>query len=396
MRFLEKIDKYIHRNNLLHPEDLYIVALSGGADSVALLLVLKQLGYKVEAAHCNFNLRGEESIRDEQFCVSLCEKQNVPLHRIHFDTKAYAALHKVSIEMAARELRYQYFENLRKDICAKGICVAHHEDDNVETILLHIIRGTGLKGLTGIAPKNGNIIRPLLCITRSDIIAYLESVQQNYVVDSTNLVDDVKRNKIRLNLLPMLEEMNPSVKSNIASMARYLAEAEKITNMSMDGFWKRKADIVTYLPDETAPFDSALDTSARISIQHIMDFFSPEGGGGGGGGDYGFNGIPAALLGSSNPIAVIFVSLFIRYLSIGGDNLPSAGFNKYIADVIIALIIYFAGFSKFIKDFLTKRSAKKTPLPPKAPERLDPEPEPAADTVQPAEVPAGGKEGEAK
>lgn len=276
MRFLEKIDKYIHRNNLLHPEDLYIVALSGGADSVALLLVLKQLGYKVEAAHCNFNLRGEESIRDEQFCVSLCEKQNVPLHRIHFDTKAYAALHKVSIEMAARELRYQYFENLRKDICAKGICVAHHEDDNVETILLNIIRGTGLKGLTGIAPKNGNIIRPLLCITRSDIIAYLESVQQNYVVDSTNLVDDVKRNKIRLNLLPMLEEMNPSVKSNIASMARYLAEAEKITNMSMDGFWKRKADIVTYLPDETASFDSALDTSARISIQHIMDFFSPE------------------------------------------------------------------------------------------------------------------------
>ena len=136
MRFLEKIDKYIHRNNLLHPEDLYIVALSGGADSVALLLVLKQLGYKVEAAHCNFNLRGEESIRDELFCVSLCEKQNVPLHRIHFDTKAYAALHKVSIEMAARELRYQYFENLRKDICAKGICVAHHEIGTINNIIL--------------------------------------------------------------------------------------------------------------------------------------------------------------------------------------------------------------------------------------------------------------------
>ena len=276
MRFLETIEKYISRHNLLNPKELYIVALSGGADSVALLLALKQLGYNIEAAHCNFKLRGDESLRDENFCVSLCEKHNIPLHRIHFDTKEYAALHKVSIEMAARELRYKYFENLRKDIRAQGICVAHHEDDNVETILLNIIRGTGLKGLTGMAPKNGFVIRPLLCITRSDITGYLSSLKQDYVTDSTNLVDDVKRNKIRLNLLPMLEEMNPSVKSNIAAMARYLIEAEKITEMSMNGFWKRKADIVTYMPDESVPFDADLDTSARISIQHIMDFFSPE------------------------------------------------------------------------------------------------------------------------
>jgi tRNA(Ile)-lysidine synthase len=178
--------------------------------------------------------------------------------------------------MAARELRYKYFENLRKDIRAQGICVAHHEDDNVETILLNIIRGTGLKGLTGMAPKNGFVIRPLLCITRSDITGYLSSLKQDYVTDSTNLVDDVKRNKIRLNLLPMLEEMNPSVKSNIAAMARYLIEAEKITEMSTNGFWRRKADIVTYLPDENAPFDASLDTSARIPVKQIMDFFSPE------------------------------------------------------------------------------------------------------------------------
>lgn len=276
MRFLETIEKYISRHNLLNPKELYIVALSGGADSVALLLALKQLGYNIEAAHCNFKLRGDESLRDENFCVSLCEKHNIPLHRIHFDTKEYAALHKVSIEMAARELRYKYFENLRKDIRAQGICVAHHEDDNVETILLNIIRGTGLKGLTGMAPKNGFVIRPLLCITRSDITGYLSSLKQDYVTDSTNLVDDVKRNKIRLNLLPMLEEMNPSVKSNIAAMARYLIEAEKITEMSMNGFWRRKADIVTYLPDENAPFDASLDTSARIPVKQIMDFFSPE------------------------------------------------------------------------------------------------------------------------
>ncbi len=233
-KILQQVAGFIARNQLLAADNKYIVALSGGADSVALLLIMKALGYDVEAAHCNFHLRGKESERDENFCVSLCESLGIILHRIHFDTLTYAQLHKVSIEMAARDLRYSYFEQLRRDINADAICVAHHKDDNVETILLNLVRGTGMNGLTGISPRNGFILRPLLCIGREDILEYLEAENQDYVTDSSNLVDDVQRNKIRLNVLPLLENVNPAVKDNILTMARWIAEASTIVEASLD------------------------------------------------------------------------------------------------------------------------------------------------------------------
>lgn len=233
-KILQQVAGFVARNQLLAADNKYIVALSGGADSVALLLIMKALGYDVEAAHCNFHLRGKESERDENFCVSLCESLGVILHRIHFDTLTYAQLHKVSIEMAARDLRYSYFEQLRRDINADAICVAHHKDDNVETILLNLVRGTGMNGLTGISPRNGFILRPLLCIGREDILEYLEAENQDYVTDSSNLVDDVQRNKIRLNVLPLLENVNPAVKDNILTMARWIAEASTIVEASLD------------------------------------------------------------------------------------------------------------------------------------------------------------------
>ena len=209
------------------PQKLYIVALSGGADSVALLLILRAIGTRVHAAHCNFHLRGEESDRDEQFCADLCQRLDVPLNRIHFDTQAYAQLHKVSIEMAARELRYRYFAQLARDICAEGICVAHHKDDNVETLLLNLLRGSGVDGLAAIAPKNGNILRPLLCIDRKQILAYLKEKGQAYVTDSTNLEDDALRNKIRHHVIPLLESLNPAARENIAQTARYIRQAKQ-------------------------------------------------------------------------------------------------------------------------------------------------------------------------
>ena len=232
-KILQQVAGFIARNQLLAADNKYIVALSGGADSVALLLIMKALGYDVEAAHCNFHLRGKESERDENFCVSLCESLGIILHRIHFDTLTYAQLHKVSIEMAARDLRYSYFEQLRRDINADAICVAHHKDDNVETILLNLVRGTGMNGLTGISPRNGFILRPLLCVGREDILEYLEAENQDYVTDSSNLVDDVQRNKIRLNVLPLLENVNPAVKDNILTMARWIAEASTIVEASL-------------------------------------------------------------------------------------------------------------------------------------------------------------------
>lgn len=223
-----KIRQYIEKCKLLKTNDLYLVALSGGADSVALLLLLKEHGFNVHAAHCNFHLRGVESDRDEAFCVELCQELGVELHRAHFDTRTYAELHKVSIEMAARELRYRWFEQLRQDIGAAGICVAHHRDDSVETVLLNLIRGTGLRGLTGIQPRNGYILRPLLCVSRVEIEAFLTEKGQKYVTDSTNLEADVLRNKVRLQVLPLLRELNPAVSENIQRTAENLGEAQEV------------------------------------------------------------------------------------------------------------------------------------------------------------------------
>ena len=238
----KKVSEYIRKRGLLKPEGHYLVALSGGADSVCLLLLLKQLGYFVEAIHCNFHLRGEESDRDESFCRQLCDEQQIRLHLVHFDTHAYAQLHKVSIEMAARQLRYRHFAQLCHDAEFLGVCVAHHQDDVAETVLLNLIRGTGIKGLSGIKPLqimsfplNGlddstfqlPIIRPMLCVSRDEITDFLNQIGQTYVTDSTNLTPDVQRNKIRLQVLPLLREINPSVSRNIVETAENLAFADE-------------------------------------------------------------------------------------------------------------------------------------------------------------------------
>lgn len=257
---LNKITAFIERHQLLrHDGGKYIVALSGGADSVALLLVLKQLGYDVEAAHCNFRLRGEESDRDEQFVKALCLQNKVPLHLIHFDTKAYAELHQVSIEMAARELRYRYFEQLRQDIGAEDVCVAHHQDDAVETLLMNLIRGTGIHGLTGIRPRNGHIVRPLLGINRVEIVSFLDNLHQPYVTDSSNLVPDVVRNKIRLEVLPLLQTINPAASENIAKTAQRMAEAEKVFN----------ASVASFLASVTSTIDTA-DLLKQPSPEYLL------------------------------------------------------------------------------------------------------------------------------
>ena len=187
--FIRRVSQYIEEKHLLQPGDKVLVALSGGADSVALLRVLLRLGYVCEAAHCNFHLRGEESLRDEQFVRELAARLDVPLHVIHFDTNEYAASHGVSVEMAARELRYGWFGQLRRECGARVVAVAHHRDDSVETFLLNLVRGTGINGLQGIRPVNGEVVRPLLCVSRAEILEYLASLGQAYVTDSTNLQD---------------------------------------------------------------------------------------------------------------------------------------------------------------------------------------------------------------
>ena len=225
---IDKIRTFIETHQLLEKDKTYLVAVSGGADSVCLLLVLLRLGYHIEAVHCNFHLRGEESDHDEEFVKSLCKKLNVELHLTHFDTKTYAELHQVGIEMAARTLRYQYFEQLRQDIGACGICVAHHRDDSVETILMNLLRGTGIHGLKGIQPLRDHIIRPLLCVTREEIEKWLHEQHQDYVTDSTNLTPDNIRNFLRLTVIPQLRQSVPGANENILLTARRVSEAARI------------------------------------------------------------------------------------------------------------------------------------------------------------------------
>ncbi|MBR6285761.1 MAG: tRNA lysidine(34) synthetase TilS, partial [Bacteroidaceae bacterium] len=160
----------IQRHGLIGPGDKVVVALSGGADSVCLLRLLSRMGYRLIAAHCNFHLRGEESSRDEQFVRALCRRMGIELFVAQFDTRAYASERHVSIEMAARELRYEWFERLRTEQGAACVAVAHHEDDVAETVLLNLVRGTGVQGVSGMSYKNGAIIRPMLDVSRKDIL----------------------------------------------------------------------------------------------------------------------------------------------------------------------------------------------------------------------------------
>ncbi|MBR5101886.1 MAG: tRNA lysidine(34) synthetase TilS [Muribaculaceae bacterium] len=218
------VQQYIARHKLIAPDDGVVVALSGGADSVALLLVLCQLGYKCEAAHCNFHLRGDESDRDQTAVEALCKKMNIPLHVRHFNTKSYAQERGVSVEMACRELRYEWFEELRAQLSCRFIAVAHHAGDNIETFFLNALRGTGIAGLGGMKPRNFNIIRPLLDCTREQIEQYLNALGVSHVDDSTNLINDVKRNKLRNIVLPSITEQFPDAGATLQATVEHSRE----------------------------------------------------------------------------------------------------------------------------------------------------------------------------
>ncbi len=253
-----KVRKFIEKKKLLTEGNKVIVALSGGADSVALLHILARLDYCIEAVHCNFHLRGEESMRDENFVRSLCERMSIKLTVVNFDTTTYAEEKKISIEMAARELRYDFFEKRREEIDATAIAVAHHRDDVAETMILNLMRGTGIKGLHGIKAKNRHIIRPLLDCGKQDILDYLQRIGENFVTDSSNLKSDYTRNKIRLEIIPLMREINPSICETLTTSAEHIAEAEKVYEKGIDEGKKRvlksnSISIVALLKEPSPP-----------------------------------------------------------------------------------------------------------------------------------------------
>ena len=227
------VEKFIELNDLLDKQRKLAIALSGGADSVCLLLLLTKLGYQCDAIHCNFHLRGKESMRDEAFVTDLCQRMGIRLFKRDFQTGIFASKMGISIEIAAREQRYTYFREVLDETGDQAIATAHHRDDNVETLMLNLGRGTGIRGMRGIPPKNGRVVRPFLCISRSDILFYLERHGQDFVEDSSNREDVFSRNKIRLDVVPVLNSINLSASANIAQSMDNMREVCKIYEDAM-------------------------------------------------------------------------------------------------------------------------------------------------------------------
>ena len=220
-----------------------LVAVSGGPDSVVLLDALHREGFFVVIAHCNFHLRGDASNEDAEFVKSLAAKYQVPYCLIDFDTEKVAEERKISIEMAARDLRYEWFEQMAAEYNCDLIAVAHNADDTVETFFLNLTRGSGLQGLSGMAQLRGKIVRPLLKVSRKQIMEYIAEYNLQYRIDATNLETIYTRNKIRHNLIPQFEEINPSFLNTMANNMRFIASAQSIVEAYAAEAYKKVVEI---------------------------------------------------------------------------------------------------------------------------------------------------------
>lgn len=239
---LAHFQAYIAEHQLLNlQKDKLVLAVSGGADSVCLLDLCVRAGFSLVIAHCNFGLRGEESDRDEHFVRTLADKYKIPLCLRHFDTKKYADTHRLNIQAAARQLRYDFFEQVCTEMQADWVLTAHHLEDRIETVLQNLIHGTGLRGLHGILPQNTHtrLVRPLLFATKSDILGYINTQKLTYVEDSSNLSDKYERNFIRHQLAPLLKKLNPSYERTFEENMGRFEQALNLQNWALD-VWKKQ------------------------------------------------------------------------------------------------------------------------------------------------------------
>lgn len=231
-RLTERVRDWIRKYDMIQTEDLIVVGLSGGGDSVCLLCVLRELagelGFSLAAFHVHHGIRGREADRDAAFCLELCEKMGIYCQVAYVDVPAAAARRKQSLEEAARQERYRELENFRRQMGAQKIAVAHHRDDNAETVLWNLFRGSGLKGLAGMEPVNGYVIRPLLAAGREEIIGYLKERGIDWCLDETNESDDYTRNRIRHHLLSYAgQEINSQAARHVCAAAAVAAQADK-------------------------------------------------------------------------------------------------------------------------------------------------------------------------
>ncbi len=250
MNLLSSFKQFIKTENLFAEKDQLLLAVSGGVDSVVLCELCRQAGYRFTIAHCNFQLRGEESEADEEFVATLAKKYGITFFVKKFDTEKYVAENKTSIQVAARELRYQWFDELLNKMRAapqpKGqssprrgaggllLLTAHHADDNLETILMNFFKGSGINGLKGILPKQKHVIRPLLFASKEDILAYAKQNNLSYREDSSNSSDKYTRNYFRNQLIPGIEKVFPQAKENLLNNANRFREINTIYESAME------------------------------------------------------------------------------------------------------------------------------------------------------------------
>lgn len=234
---LSRFKEYIATHHLFQPTDKLLLAVSGGIDSVVLCELCWQAGYDFAVAHCNFQLRGGESDRDEAFVKSLGEKYKVEVVVKKFDTGNIAAKEKKSIETTARELRYTWFNwliNSHTSLQLKYILTAHHANDNIETAVMHFFRGTGIAGIRGILPKQGNLVRPLLFAERKELELFANEQMLPFVTDSTNLENDYTRNFFRNKILPLVTEVFPAAANNVLHNIKRFAETEQLYQQAIE------------------------------------------------------------------------------------------------------------------------------------------------------------------
>jgi len=227
---IQKFKSNIAKNQLFNKKDKLLLAISGGTDSVALVYLLKNSGYTFGLAHCNFKLRGKESDADEAFCKELADKLGVVFYSTQFDTKRYCKGKKISIQMGARELRYNWFNDLIKKNKIKYLLTAHHANDNIETLFINLLRGTGINGLKGIAEKKDSVVRPLLIFSKDELLDYLKVENISFRLDKSNFETKYERNFLRLKIIPKLKKLHPHFETTLINNISNFKEESHIVN----------------------------------------------------------------------------------------------------------------------------------------------------------------------
>ena len=291
---INKLKKHITSNFSFIEGQKILIGISGGVDSMVLAFLLKKLNFDITLAHVNFNLRGDDSDKDESFVTQWAQKNGLPLHKTSFETNDLAKERKQSIEMVARDLRYDWFEELSKNYGFDFIAVAHHLNDNIETILMNLSRGTGIAGLSGMQDVNGKIIRPLLIFTREEIEIFATEMNIDWREDLTNAETIFKRNKIRHELVPIFEQLNPSFTDNFLKTVSNLRQTELIqkeylSNVNYD-FWNELDEVIeiditkltkivafeTVLREKLKPFgfNNIDDVISSFKLESGKEYFS--------------------------------------------------------------------------------------------------------------------------